>query len=414
MKYGFFAVMLMSSMALAGVGEDLPLSQVPVASCMLALQTKPFIDDRVMLDEVCSGVMISPTEFLTAGHCIDSLDLSQAKVYCPLNPQPLEIADFEPSPLYKKDVVKYAEEERWRDVAKVTLKSPALAPAVSVVKSLEETRLLLQNSPECAFFGFSQRLGQELKTGLYAQGVRVNRSSLRISDTGTIWLEGAKSSVALVGMGDSGGGLACRQGQGWKFIGVTSARDYDYRSIFGNLALHGDFTTPKHKNSVVEKFGQQEEKQAREKSLQKEVDQCWSRLEKATPGFQRKSISDVSLSQRICERENYLYLKNHVGSIVQLKTYSSVYLDAHPESLKLDAAEQERLLKTGNPLNSVDLRYNRFKIKKVDSLYVYGDLRVLGYSDGFGCMANFLCKEGIYENVRVPWNRLEIISHSSF
>ncbi|MNJ94682.1 Trypsin [compost metagenome] len=420
MKSAFFALILLSSAAMAGVGEDLPLSRVPVAACMLALETKPFIDDRVSLEEVCSGVMISPVEFLTAGHCVDHIDVSKAKVYCPLNGKALSIEKVEPSPFHVKQGQDFPDEQRWRDVAKITLSSPALAPSVSIVRSEQETRELLASTTECAFFGFSQRLGQELKSPMYAQGVKVSPKSLRISEEHTIWLQGDRGSVSRVSQGDSGGGLACLQKGQWKFFGVTSAVDLYYRSIFANLALHGEFILPKKSLDYPVDHGVAAQKAVKEKLKAQEVATCWSSLEKAQPGLKRPAAVSLETSEVLCYQERHRLLSTNLGRVFKVQKFTPVFLDLTPSSLNIRGsdgevmAEQNRLVTQGNPFSLVDLGFNRFLLKKIEGDSAYGDLRVLGNSDGFGCISMFLCREGVYKNIRLPWHRIDIAPQSSF
>lgn len=364
--------------AFAGLGDELVPSQIPPSVCMLALETSVSTTGSANLQATCSGVMISPTQLLTAGHCIDNIDLEKAQVHCPLTNGPVKIANVTPASDYKTETVTFHEEERWRDVAIVTLKNPVVAPMANLVKNQDQIQRLLAQSNECAFFGFSTRLGRDLTPRMLAQGIRLSPQAIRISNSKTIWVDGQAQPVSLVGPGDSGGGLACRQNQEWVFFGITSARDYNYGGIFANIGVHQKFISDLRKSpSSAHNEHRARNMQAVLKTLEEE--KCWKKLE-SKAGMR---------TQQTCQQGQIEFIKTHLDQKYKVKPYSEVLVD-------------------GTPMSTVDHKYTQFSILKVEGNIAIGELNLLGYSEGFGCLPRFLCRQGVYKNTRIPLDRLDL------
>lgn len=77
----FIAALTVLPESFAVIGDYLPASELPESTCLLSIYRKPSPES---LDGhyICSGTLISPTQVMTANHCLAHEDLIAVNVHC--------------------------------------------------------------------------------------------------------------------------------------------------------------------------------------------------------------------------------------------------------------------------------------------------------------------------------------------
>lgn len=396
------AILCFSQTALAALGPSLFEHELPPQVCVISFEQGNPDTDRFV--EVCTGTLVRDRLLLTAGHCGEAPPESLS-VFCPSSNTAVKVKTVHSAPDFDNEAMKRDERLRSYDVALLELESPL----PSVKAELSWQNHALDEYEECAFFGYSNLLGKTKNTSLPPPDrIRVPVSNLRLEE-GLFKLEGYWAPGALVEPGDSGGALACRrQTMDWQILGVTSGRDFDFRSYFAPLFKNPKLETvllqaPEDRTGLYE-IGQH---QNRIRShYQKDLEQCETRLqaafEKVGETFERHSSLPESLREadRLlakCRKQELDFIRTRPNLVYRLKPFSELRFQNPVWPGSLPEPEKRRLENWDKSFSSVDHTYNRFYIERIEGDQVYGQLELLAFSEGFICRGSFLCREGLYQ-----------------
>lgn len=408
-----------SSVSLAGLGRTIPAYEALPNACAFALK----IQDG-SFHEACSGTLIGPRHILTAAHCLEN-GLEGVRVFCgPSGAEAeIELSQEKIHPQYDHATAKTDDRMRQYDLALVRLREEVPALALNYARTEKEVTDLLSRARRCGFFGFSGLLSQPLpQGGLVTGAVEVAPASLSRKDGTFLQLNGQTGRGALVEPGDSGGALACETESGWTVIGATSARDYNYNSLFAPL-----FNLPAE---MWAHFSDRTSPQAAREKRQADFSLLAARLEDDLKAIKRSFTERrMALPEAISRTEETLvrlkesadapmqalaavaaeldtqkksFVESLSPGLFRLKTFSLVKLsEENYGRSEVGSLDRERLKRHLNAISIVDLRYNYFRLKSLENGVLRGDLKLFGPSEGFGCTGPFFCSQGVLRDVEI-------------
>jgi hypothetical protein len=347
-----------------------------------------------LLDEVCSVVMVSQTQGLTAGHCLPGLPERPHRILC-RDGLTAHIIDVHSNPELKLDQLRFNEEHHAYDSALVTLDRPMDIPSLPFAQTRGQTLQIIEDASVCGIFGHGGFREQLRSRGLSTQA-RILPSQI-VFDDELIRIEGFGGlNSGLVEPGDSGGSLACRAPDGtWTHIAQVSGRTMSAVSLFAPT----DLLVPSVETPIVAHRAPERKAHWMDIDRQGELDVCLRQHER----FLGEKLSEVTLEECQHSLRSQALQRIASGENLQprLKTYSLVELEQTPDSVQpMMNRPKERYLEHANPFSIVDIMYNRFKITAIEGDTVMGDLTLFGYSESFSCRANIICDGGLFLNVR--------------
>lgn len=338
---------------MAGIGPSLPLSEYPNGICLLAIE-----ESDGVYAEICSGVVIDSRHILTAGHCAANLTQNSI-VKCRAETSRVNSVDF----AEKFHIDNLNRDIRFRkdDLAIIETESALTIPAVDVVTTENGIKTIIGSESLCAFFGFSKLLNTKLVETLPAVEAIEFESEMLTFQDGLLILDGKMGRSALVEPGDSGGGIACLQNQQWRFIGVVSGRDWEYRSFFAPTSHHQGLLR-------------------RQPYLPQQV----------IPGrdAQRASFDII---------ESFKYRVKPYSLITKTNTTEISEFTNHVDLIAWNSTH-----------STLDHKYIEFIAKeKIGDDKWIGDLLIHSWSEYYTCTAGFLCSNGSMTNVIIASKDLE-------
>jgi len=379
--------------------------------------------------DICSATLLAPRQMHSAGHCFrgDRLDsegrlIPKSEVVCP-NGFRTKIQKVTLASNYNEKKARQDDIERRFDSALVHLESAVDLPGIKFLKEKDSVVSLMERAAECAVFGYggNARSGPDSEK---LKGTKVDPATIEILSSGLLYVKGIGGwNSGLVQEGDSGGSLSCRDSNGvWNHLANISAMDFSYRSLLAPLFLSAE---------LVAGLPQKETELARENEVAaslafhraevtaqfRSIEAVLSRVDPSRAHFLREGISKSLSTKKEAEEwmkrvkeERGAVLAKSLGKVMRVLPFTRVQLDLadfeleSPEFLAEFRSEK-------NPFSIADQSVNHFLLEKIDGTEAVGRLQIFGSSEYFayeGCRHNIVCTPGIFRNVRVPVDRLDL------
>lgn len=379
-----------------GLGPDLAIYKQFQHTCILDYSAS----DSERFTELCTGILIDSKTIITAAHCVK--EVMPEAIYCGSERKQVSFA-AEPviHSKYDDEIIIESVGYHVYDIAAIQLTEPIITAAVPFM-NIEQ----LNEASACAFFGMSKKLGKnklEAMQDFTNQSWSVLKQNINtFSDYPFLRVDGLQLPGALAEPGDSGGPLMCLINNQWHFLGVTSSRDYDYRSQFmpsflvkelglsGSSAVDSPLLTKENKmwSLVPQELGQLIEQWDKIKSKitetkqTLEVDSMFARFLDQFQLIKQNQVEQYENEKQIIK-----------AAILDILIKESTYLRIKPYSI-LYSKENKSV---------GDLRYNYFEVQAIDmdNRRLRGRIKLIGPSENFICGHDILCGSAILENVSV-------------
>jgi len=422
---GILVSLLSFELPLAGaaVGFSLPPSSLPAQVCIIR-----FFDAQGDLAEICSGTLVAPRILHSAGHCFhgngfdkEGLSSLRNEVTCP-NSEKSAVAKVKRAAAYSEEEARKANDMRRFDSAIVELTSEVHLPTMPYLSERKAVERLLESSPGCALLGYG---GVEHTSPDFGKlkGTLVDTKAISIKESGLVQVMGIGGwNSGSVEGGDSGGSLACLTpgSSRWIHIANISAKDYNYGSLFAPLFLNPDLLsgidpTPAlgaeaglakarlgflYRECKVELLALV---RLLERAAPDRLKELRSSLEKLASEKEGEALLSLLLGEKLRA------VSGAVGKTLRVLPFTRIELDH--ASFALDEPSQlSNFQPAKNPYSLADQSVNHFSIEKIEGKFAFGKLRLYGGSDYFaysGCKHNVVCVPGIFQNVKVPLERLD-------
>lgn len=382
MKRLFWISFFIAPAVHAGLGQELRREEILPQQCFLDFGTHP---DR--FTEICSGVLVDETTIVTAAHCV--ADGAPKAVRCGPAQHRAEISEIRLHPQFQEKTVIENVAYLVNDIAHLHLKTPLPNRGLKVAR-IEE----VPEKAECAFFGYSKLSMQPRAQGSEPQfGWRIPRQNLSSwSEYRIVRSQGLRLNGSLSEVGDSGGPLACRWGRDWVLVGVASARDFKYQSLFAPVVDEAFPLVLKEPSVASRDQARLEETQFRARARQKDREQVLTKMARISL-LQDLVQNSGSLSAEALELRAKEILFSKPGGVGRLKSF---------RLFKLPGSAGVRSIG--------DLIYNYLDIHEVnlEAGTVSGRLFAFGPSDNFSCHGDLECNQVDYPQVTVQIKDLEI------
>jgi hypothetical protein len=407
----------------AAVGFSLPPSSLPEQVCMIR-----FYDAHGDLAEICSATLMAPKFLHSAGHCFHGNGFDKSgksslrnEVSCP-NGEKRSVARVKRAAAYSEEEARKDDEMRRFDSAIVELTSEIHLPTMPYISERKAVERLLASSPGCALLGYG---GVEHTSREFGKlkGTLVDPKTLSIRESGLVYLMGIGGwNSGSVEGGDSGGSLACLAPGSFRWIHIAniSAKDYNYGSLLAPLFLSPELLSGMDQTPALgaeaglskARLGflhreSQAELMAIERLLERTAPERLRELRRSLDGLASERDGESLLS--LLQSEKMRAINGAVGKTLRVLPFTRVELDH--SSIALDEASQIRnFMPEKNPYSLADQSVNHFTMERIEGRFAVGKLRLFGSSDYFsylGCKHNVICVPGIFDNVKVPLERLD-------
>ncbi len=424
----FLFLMLNSQHVFAALGKTLASYELYSGHCILE-----FFNKHGVVEEHCSGTVVSAHQILTAAHCMKSYQDDHDYVRISCNGKEVELIESPfVHPEFNFSLIKN-DDHRFFDLAVLEISDTLDFYFPNRVVSEDEFKHLLENTDWCAVTGFggifSGQDGYAQPRGVFIdpKSIQFSGHELRVNSVFPV-------VTGLVEPGDSGGSLLCELDQVVYQVGVVSGRNYSYESIFApvygqHLNFHPLISSEPQMSARIrawrikqERFADQVKTCFQKNKVRFEINNQDNFF---NVDFVLNKILDEKLSseiislnlqvddqlkalEQVCYDERKGQILKNLDKPYKVLPYTEIEVSLNLTDFQglFNKNEVNRLLELGNPFSTADHIFNQFIILKIEGNVVSGNLKLFGFSENWGCAGRVLCSNGNYYHVQVPIDRL--------